>query len=87
VTRFGLLACALAIVGFGLHWLTPAGSWTAVGSCSVAPVWAWVAEFRCDRRLARSLHGLPAAPGPSSRRPAQESHKKFVSSGARAPFV
>ena len=62
VTRFGLLAFTLAIVGFGLHWLSPAGSWTAVGSCSVAPVWAWVAELRCDRRLARSLDALPAEP-------------------------
>jgi len=67
VTRFGLLAFTLAIVGFGLHWLPTAGAWAAVGLCSVAPAWAWVAELRHDRRLARSLE-LTAGPGVSSRR-------------------
>ena len=66
VTRFGLLAFTLAIVGFGLHWLPMSGTWAAVGLCSVAPASAWVAELRYDRRLARSLE-LTAAPGVSSR--------------------
>jgi hypothetical protein len=60
VTRFGLLAFVLAIVGFGLHWLPVAGSSAGVMLCSVPPTWAWVAELRCDRRLARSLERIPA---------------------------
>ena len=62
VTRFGLLAFILAVVGFGLHWLPRAGAWAAVGVCSVAPAWAWVAELRYHRRLARSLEALTATP-------------------------
>lgn len=66
VARFGLLAFTLAIVGFGLHWLPTSGAWAAVGLCSLAPAWAWVAELRYDRRLARSLERT-AAPGVSLR--------------------
>ena len=58
VARFGLLAFVLVIVGFGLHWLTAAGSSAGVMLCSVPPAWAWVAELRCDRRLARALEGI-----------------------------
>jgi len=62
VTRFSVLALVVAIVGFGLHWLPTAGAWAGVVLCSVAPTWAWVAELRCDRRLAQSLEGLPDVP-------------------------
>jgi hypothetical protein len=62
VTRFGVLALVVAIVGFGLHWLPAAGASAGVVLCSVAPTWAWVAELRCDRRLARSLEGIPEVP-------------------------
>ena len=60
VTRFGLLAFVVALVGFGLHWLPAAGSSAAVMLCSVPPTWAWVAELKCDRRLARSLEQISA---------------------------
>jgi hypothetical protein len=60
VTRFGLLAFVVALVGFGLHWLPAAGSSVGVMLCSVPPTWAWVAELRCDRRLVRSLEQIPA---------------------------
>jgi Flp pilus assembly protein TadB len=60
VTRFGLLAFIVALIGFGLHWLPAAGSSAGVMLCSVPPTWAWVAELRCDRRLARSLKQIPA---------------------------
>ena len=58
VTRFGLLALVLVIVGFGLHWLPAAGWSVGVMLCSVPPTWAWMAEVRCDRRLARALEGI-----------------------------
>ena len=58
VTRFGLLALVLVIVGFVLHWLPAAASSAGVMLCSVPPTWAWVAELRCDRRLARALEGI-----------------------------
>jgi hypothetical protein len=59
VTRFGLLAIALAVIGFAFHWLPPIASWSSVGLCAVAPTWAWVAELRCDWRLERSLQAIP----------------------------
>jgi hypothetical protein len=61
VARFGLLATILGVVGFGLHWLPQVGSWVSLGLCAVAPAWAWVAELRCDWRLARRLDALPDA--------------------------
>jgi hypothetical protein len=59
VTRFGLLALVLAVLGFGFHWLPAIASWGSVGLCAVAPTWAWVAELRCDWRLERSLQEIP----------------------------
>ncbi|MEO7190487.1 MAG: hypothetical protein ABI051_05480 [Vicinamibacterales bacterium] len=59
VMRFGLLAAALSIIGFGLHWLSAAGSWVSVGLCAVTPAWAWFAELRCDWRLSERLNALP----------------------------
>jgi anti-sigma factor RsiW len=60
VTRFGLLALVVAVVGFGLHWLSAFASWSSVGLCVVAPTWAWLAELRNNRRLARSLEEIPS---------------------------
>ena len=60
VTRFSLLASVLAIAGWGLHWLPPLASWSSMALCAIAPSWAWIAELRCDRRLARSLEELPS---------------------------
>lgn len=62
VTRFSLLACALAIAGWGLHWLSPFASWSSVALCAIAPSWAWIAELRCDQRLARRLQKLSPRP-------------------------
>jgi hypothetical protein len=59
VSRFSVLALVLGIVGLGFRLLTPFASWFSVGMCAVAPTWAWIAEFRCDRRLSRRLNDLP----------------------------
>ena len=59
VARFGALALVLAVLGFGLHWLSAGASWATVTLCAMAPVWAWVAELRCEWRLGRSLDELP----------------------------
>ena len=59
VTRFGVLAFVLGMIGFGFHWLPPAASWFSVALCGVAPAWAWVAELRCDWKLAKRLSELP----------------------------
>ena len=61
VTRFALLAIILAIGGFGFQWMPLYGSWFSLGLCFVAPGWAWVAELKCDRRLARQLEQLPGS--------------------------
>ena len=60
VTRFGLLALVVAVVGFGFHWLSAGASWSSVGLCLVTPTWAWLAELRHNRRLTRSLEAIPA---------------------------
>jgi|SRR6187431_3728392 hypothetical protein len=60
VTRFGLLAFVVLVVGFGFHWLSAFASWSSVGLCGVAPTWAWLAELRSNRRLARSLDEIPS---------------------------
>ena len=59
VTRFGLLAMLLGIIGLGFHWLSPWVSWLGVGVSAVPPTWAWIVELRCDWRLARALDDLP----------------------------
>jgi hypothetical protein len=76
-TRCGALALVLATLGLGLRWLSPFASWFAVGLCAAAPAWAWVAELRCDRRLARRLEGLPEAEA-SGGVPGEESRKKVI---------
>ena len=58
VTRFGLLGSLIAAAGFGVHWLPLFGVWVSVGACAVAPMWAWIAELRCRRRLDRRLQVL-----------------------------
>jgi Flp pilus assembly protein TadB len=63
VRRFGLLAAAVGVAGIGFHWLPPAGSWVSMAICLVAPLWAWIAERRCDRRLTRRLDEVPAPHG------------------------
>ena len=60
VTRCGLLALLLGALNLGFRWLSPFASWFTVGLCAVAPAWAWLAELRCDWRLARRLRDLPA---------------------------
>ena len=74
VTRFGLLAFVVAVVGFGFHWLSVFASWSSVGLCGIAPTWAWLAEFRSNRRLMRSLEEIPSA------QIAVPPHKKVVKS-------
>jgi hypothetical protein len=60
ITRCGLAALAVALIGFGFRWLPAAASWVGVGSFLVAPVWAWVAELKCDWRLERLLDEIGA---------------------------
>jgi hypothetical protein len=59
VTRFGFLALLLAVLGAGFNWLSPFASWFSVALCLAAPLAAWIAERRCDRRLSRYLNRLP----------------------------
>ena len=58
VERFGPLALAVGVGAIGFHWLSPLAGWLAVGLCLMAPLWAWVAELRCGRRLSRHLARL-----------------------------
>ena len=58
VTRFGALATAFGIAGFGAHWLTPVVSWFSVAMCGVAPTWAWIAELRREWSLSSRLDRL-----------------------------
>ena len=57
--RFGLLAAVAAVLGFGFHRLSLFASWLSVGVCILIPLWAWVIELRCDRRLAQRLGQTP----------------------------
>ena len=59
VTRFGVLASALGTIGFAFDWRPVFAVWFSVAACAVAPAWAWIAEFRCQRRLATRLSELP----------------------------
>jgi Flp pilus assembly protein TadB len=56
VVRFAALA--LVMVGVGVLWLSPFALAFCVGLCVVAPIWAWVAERKYERRLARRLADL-----------------------------
>jgi len=53
VKRFGMLAAIFAGVGFLSR--SAFASWFSVALCVAAPVWAWMAELGCERRLARRL--------------------------------
>jgi hypothetical protein len=77
VTRFGVLAAVLAIAGFVFHWLPAVASWCSLAVCAIAPTWAWVAELKCDRRLARSLDEIPVDARQTLMLPR---HKKVVKS-------
>lgn len=57
VKRFGVLAAVFA--GVSVHWLSAFASWFSVGLCVAAPVWAWMVELGCERRLARRLDEVP----------------------------
>ena len=57
VTRFGVLA-VMIIAGVGLFSLS-AFALFGVGLCMVAPVWAWIVERRCERRLVHRLDKVP----------------------------
>ena len=59
VTCFGTLALLLGVVGLGFQWLSAYVSWFTVGLCTVLTAVAWLAELRCDRRLARRLTQVP----------------------------
>jgi len=57
VKRFGVLAAVFA--GVSLLSMPAFAFWFSVGLCVVAPVWAWIAELGCERRLARRLNEVP----------------------------
>lgn len=59
LTRFGALGFVLGLLGFGFHWLPPFATWFGVAFCAIAPASAWVAELRCDWKLAKRLSELP----------------------------
>jgi hypothetical protein len=61
VTRFGLRALFLGIIGLGFHLFAPLVAWLSMGLCAAAPTWAWIAELRCDWRLSRRLSELPGS--------------------------
>jgi Flp pilus assembly protein TadB len=59
VRRLGLLALVMVVIGVGFHWLPTFASWISVGLCLVPSAWAWIAEIRLERRLARRLEDIP----------------------------
>jgi hypothetical protein len=59
VRRFSVLAAIVA--GASFLWLSTFALWFSVGLCLVPPAWAWIAELRCEQRLARLLHAIPDA--------------------------
>ena len=60
VMCFGTLALLLGVVGLGFHWLSAYALWVTVTVfCAVPTAAAWLAELRCDRRLARRLTQVP----------------------------
>jgi hypothetical protein len=66
VTRFGGLGAILVAVGWGFHWLPLVAVWLTLAVCTGVPVWAWIVERRCDRKLAMALDGLPASTVPAT---------------------
>ena len=65
-TRFGGLAILFAIAGLGLHWMPVIAAWGSVAVCLAVIACAWVAELRCDWKLAKALEGLPTVTVPSA---------------------
>jgi hypothetical protein len=59
VTRFSMLALGIVLVGAGLDLLPAFATWFSAGLSLAPPIWAWVVEVRCDRRLARRLERIP----------------------------
>ena len=57
VKRVGGLAALIAAVS--VFWLSAFAFWLSLGLCAVAPVWAWMVELRCERRLAHRLDEVP----------------------------
>ena len=53
LVRFGVLAFVLGVLA--VLWLPPFAFWFTLALCVAAPIWAWVAEVKCERRLARRL--------------------------------
>jgi hypothetical protein len=55
VFRFGVLAVLATVVALTVPGLSLAARWLPPLLCLAPPAWAWVAEFRLARRLARHL--------------------------------
>ena len=55
--RFGVLAAIFA--GISFYRLSAFAAWFSVGLCVAVPVWAWIVELGCERRLARRLATVP----------------------------
>lgn len=55
VFRFGMLAGLAAVVALTVPGLSLAARWLPPLLCLAPPAWAWLAEFRLARRLARYL--------------------------------
>jgi hypothetical protein len=72
VTRFGILALGVAVLGFGFHWLPPFASWFTLALFLTPPSWAWIVELRRDWRLARRLEDMPGAATHELSRPMYE---------------
>jgi hypothetical protein len=58
VRRFGLLAVSLGVAG-SLRWMPTVATGFSVALCMALPLWTWMTEIRCDRRLMRRLDSLP----------------------------
>ena len=57
VKRLSVLAAVFAGVSFLSK--SAFAPWFSVGLCVAAPVWAWIVELGCERRLAHRLNGMP----------------------------
>jgi len=56
VVRFGLLAMSAALIAHVVPGLSPYGRWMPALLSLTPPAWAWIAEIRLARRLARRLN-------------------------------
>jgi hypothetical protein len=59
VTRFGLLAAGVLLLGTVGRVVPPTPMWFGVGACVTPPLWAWIVELRRHWRLARRLEQVP----------------------------